>query len=82
MPEHHRAADDLDAVADEHHPPLRHRVGEGADESGKRDVRDREKGLQQRIVPVRRNACRAARDGDDEQALSASAEKNCAAMMM
>jgi hypothetical protein len=80
--EHHRAADDLDRVADEHDPPLGHRIGKGADEGGEGDVGDGEEGLQQRLV--RAGACisRSAAMATISSALSASAEKNCAAMMM
>ena len=52
--EHQAAADDLDRVADEHDPPFRHRVGEGADESSEQHIRNREKGFQQRLVLGRR----------------------------
>ena len=31
VPEHHRAADDLDRIADEHHPPFGHGIGKSAD---------------------------------------------------
>src|SRR5574343_1161230 len=48
--EHHAAADDLDAVADQHDPAFRHRVGKGADEGGENDVGNGEEGFEQWLV--------------------------------
>ena len=67
--EHHRAADDLDRVADEHDAPLRHRIGEGADESGQRDVGDGEEGLEQRLVRRRRVHFTQSGDGNNQQGI-------------
>jgi hypothetical protein len=67
LPVHHRAADDLDGIADEHHPPLRHRVGKSADEGGEDHVRDRKKSLQQRLVFTRRLHVAQQGDGYNEQ---------------
>jgi hypothetical protein len=60
--EHQAAAEDLDAVADEHHAPFRHGVGEGADKGRQGDVGDGEEGFQQRFVLCRR--AHVAQDGD------------------
>ena len=65
--EHHGAADDLDRVADEHDPPLRHRVGEGADERSEDDIGDREEGLEQGFVRGRRIHFAQGGNGGDQQ---------------
>jgi hypothetical protein len=77
--QHGDATEDLDGIADEHHPPFGVRIGKDADKGGQQDVGNDEELLQQRHMPVRRgqfdiNSAMAA----NSRALSANAEKNCA----
>jgi hypothetical protein len=67
--EHQRAAADLDGVADQHHPPLGHRVGEGADKRGQRHVGNREEELQERLVFLRRLHLPQHVDGGNQQGI-------------
>ena len=50
--QHQHAADDLDAVGDQHHLALRHRIGERADQGREQDVRQDEALLQARRHPA------------------------------
>ena len=65
--QHHRAADDLDGVGDEHHMALGQGIGEGADERRQHDVGNREEELEHRRQPRRRIQQREGRDGGDQQ---------------
>ena len=65
--EHHAAADDLDAVADQHAPALGHRVGKGANEGGEHDVGNGEEGLEERFVFRRRLHLTQRGDGGNQQ---------------
>jgi hypothetical protein len=65
--EHHRATDDLDRVRDQHHVPLRHRIGECADERGEDHVGDDEALLQRRRHPRRLVQLAQQRDRGNEQ---------------
>jgi hypothetical protein len=80
--EHQHAARDLDEIGDEHDAALRHRVGEGPDESREQHVGDGEEELEQRRHPFGRCICMSSAIAATSSALSASDEKNCAAMMM
>ena len=67
--EHHQAADDFDAVADEHHPAFGHRVGESADKRGEQDVGNGEKQLEQGFVFLRRMHVAQGENGGDQQGI-------------
>jgi hypothetical protein len=67
--EHHRAANDLDRVGNEHDAALRHRVGERADHRREDDVRDDEALLQRGRHPCRVVELAQQRDRRDQQGL-------------
>ena len=51
---HDAATDYLDRVADEHDPPLGHRVSKGADEGGQQHIGKCKESFEQRLVLRRR----------------------------
>lgn len=65
--EQQQTATDLDRVADQHHPPLRHAVGKGADEGRQQNIREREEELEQRLEFGRCRHVPEHGDRDDQQ---------------
>jgi hypothetical protein len=68
-PQHDEAADDLDAVGDQHHLALRQPVGEGADVGREQHVGHDEEELEVRREPGRRVGLHQQRDRRDQQGI-------------
>ena len=66
---HQPASDDFDHVGDEHDAALGQGIGEGADESGKHNIRQHEEQLQQRRHPLGGMHLRQQRDCCDQQGI-------------